>query len=107
MNALRVTLRESKRHEGAYRASDPAYDNSGLSDVVDDWGVFGLTSQFTGRYIRNVKERNPQVYMIKRNTVNGWGIERVVLGEMRMRTPVSWLCLSRLSRWKGRRLSFE
>ncbi|MED6151744.1 hypothetical protein PIB30_085374, partial [Stylosanthes scabra] len=66
MNVLRVTLRESKRHEGAYGANDPAYDNIRLSDVVDDLGVFGLTSRFTGRYIRNIKERNPQVYMIKR-----------------------------------------
>ncbi|MED6212916.1 hypothetical protein PIB30_088080 [Stylosanthes scabra] len=83
INVLRVTLRESKRHHGAYGANDPAYDNSGLWDVVDDWGVFGLTSRFPGRYIRNIKERNPQVYMIKRKTINGWGIERVVLGEVR------------------------
>ncbi|MED6161843.1 hypothetical protein PIB30_064577, partial [Stylosanthes scabra] len=81
MNVLRVTLRESKRHEGAYRANDSAYDNSGLSDVVDDWGVFGLASRFTGHYIRNIRKRNPQVYMMMRKTVNGWGIERVVLGE--------------------------
>ncbi|MED6187985.1 hypothetical protein PIB30_081692 [Stylosanthes scabra] len=60
MNVLRVMLRESKRHEGACRANDPAYDNSGLADIVSDWGVFGLTSLFTGRYIRNIKERNPQ-----------------------------------------------
>ncbi|MED6116287.1 hypothetical protein PIB30_098815, partial [Stylosanthes scabra] len=60
MNVLRVTLCESKHHEGAYGANDPAYDNSGLSDVVDDWGVFGLTSRFKGHYIRNIKERNPQ-----------------------------------------------
>ncbi|MED6151845.1 hypothetical protein PIB30_086260 [Stylosanthes scabra] len=83
VNVLWVTLREPKRHEGAYGANDPAYDNSGLSDVVDDWGVFGLTSRFTGCYIRNIKERNPQVYMIKRETVNGWGIKRVILGEVR------------------------
>ncbi|MED6141324.1 hypothetical protein PIB30_102266, partial [Stylosanthes scabra] len=83
VNILWVMLRESKRHEGAYGANDPAYDNSGLSDVVDDWGVFRLTSRFTGGYIRNIKERNPQVYMIKRKTVTGWGIERVVLGEVR------------------------
>ncbi|MED6189158.1 hypothetical protein PIB30_093095 [Stylosanthes scabra] len=83
ISILRVTLRESKRHVGAYEANDLAYDNSGLSEVVDEWGVFGLTSRFTGRYIRNIKERNPHIYMIKRKTVNGWGIERVVLGEVR------------------------
>ncbi|MED6165081.1 hypothetical protein PIB30_096190 [Stylosanthes scabra] len=83
INVLRVTLRESKHHVGAYGANDSADDNSGLSDAVDDWGVFGLMSQLTGRYIRNIKERNPLIYMIKRKTVNGWGIERGVLGEVR------------------------
>ncbi|MED6116930.1 hypothetical protein PIB30_104989, partial [Stylosanthes scabra] len=102
INVLRVTLRESKCHEGAYEANDPGYDNSGLSDVVNDWGL-RTNVGIHRHYIRNIKERNPQVYMIKRKTVNGWGIERVVLGEvrpivMRNRTPVSWLCLSRLSR---------
>ncbi|MED6198856.1 hypothetical protein PIB30_070478 [Stylosanthes scabra] len=59
MNVLRVTLRESKHHEGACKANDPTYDNSELSDVVNDWGVFGLTSRFTGRYIRNIRKGTP------------------------------------------------
>ncbi|MED6113560.1 hypothetical protein PIB30_071970 [Stylosanthes scabra] len=36
INVLRVMLRVSKHHDGAYGANDPAYDNSRLSDVVDD-----------------------------------------------------------------------
>ncbi|MED6212238.1 hypothetical protein PIB30_081376, partial [Stylosanthes scabra] len=83
ISVLRVTLHELKRHEGAYGANDPAYDNSGLSDVVDDWGSRtsvpihkALCTQYKG-------EKPTSIYMIKRKIVNGGGIERDVLEEVR------------------------
>ncbi|MED6149958.1 hypothetical protein PIB30_067589 [Stylosanthes scabra] len=56
MNVLRVTLRESKRHEGACGANDPAYDNSGLSDVVANVPIHSaLYTQYKG-------EKSPSIY---------------------------------------------
>ncbi|MED6221971.1 hypothetical protein PIB30_059979 [Stylosanthes scabra] len=128
MNVLRVTLRESKRHEGAYGANDPAYDNSGLSDVVDDWGVFGLMSRFTGRYIRNIRRKPPIICDNEKDRKRlghrascpqgsasdsgpGLVLDRSGLAKVtdrtRIRTPISWLSLSRLSRRKWRRLSLD
>ncbi|MED6201390.1 hypothetical protein PIB30_094454 [Stylosanthes scabra] len=49
----------SRSDSGGLRADDPAYDNSGLSGVVHDRGVFGLTSRCTG-----------VIYAIRRETPN-------------------------------------
>ncbi|MED6221811.1 hypothetical protein PIB30_058297 [Stylosanthes scabra] len=128
MNVLQVTLRELKRHEGAYGANDPAYDNSGLSDVVDDWGIFGLTSRFTGHYICNIRRKPPIIYDNEKDRKRlghrgscprgsasdsgpGLVLDRSGLAKvtdrMRIRRPVSWLCLSGLSRQKEGGLRFN
>ncbi|MED6211468.1 hypothetical protein PIB30_073885 [Stylosanthes scabra] len=39
----------SRSDSGGLRADIPAYDNSGLSSVVHDRGVFGLTSRCSGQ----------------------------------------------------------
>ncbi|MED6210944.1 hypothetical protein PIB30_068946 [Stylosanthes scabra] len=102
INVLRVTLRESKRHKGAYEVNDPTH-NSGLSDIVDDWGLRTNVPIHRALYTQYKGEKPPSIYMVKRKTVNGWGIERVVLGANEDQNAVSWLCLSRLSRWKKRK----
>ncbi|MED6111456.1 hypothetical protein PIB30_052469 [Stylosanthes scabra] len=129
MNVLQVTLRESKRHEGACRANDPAYDNSGVSDVVSDWGGLRTSVPIHRALYTQYKGKKPQyVYDNEKYrkrlghrascprgsaSDSSPGLVRdrsglaKVTDQTRIITPVSWLCLSRLSRRKRGRLSFE
>ncbi|MED6141566.1 hypothetical protein PIB30_104738, partial [Stylosanthes scabra] len=55
----------SRSDSGGLRADVPAYDNSGLLDVVHDRGVFGLTSRCTG-IIYAIRRKPPIIYMRKK-----------------------------------------
>ncbi|MED6124044.1 hypothetical protein PIB30_055269 [Stylosanthes scabra] len=83
INVLRVTLHESKHHEGAYGANNPAYDNSGLSDL----GHRASCPQ------GSASDSGPGLVLDRS------GLAKVI-DRMRIRVPVSWLCLSR---WKNQK----